>query len=71
MKRDRKTPFLATQVGGGALTRWPPSAAQTARTHFGFSAFTKTQQGREAREGDAAGPRQAESSPRSAGPLQR
>jgi hypothetical protein len=24
-----------SQVGGGALTRWPPSAAQTARTHFG------------------------------------
>jgi hypothetical protein len=23
-----------SRVGGGALTRWPPSAAQTARTHF-------------------------------------
>jgi len=23
-----------SRVGGGALLRWPPSAAQTARTHF-------------------------------------
>jgi hypothetical protein len=23
-----------SRVGGGALARWPPSAAQTARTHF-------------------------------------
>ena len=23
-----------SRVGGGALSRWPPSAAQTARTHF-------------------------------------
>jgi hypothetical protein len=28
------SPFVS-RVGGGALTRWPPSAAQTARTHFG------------------------------------
>src|ERR1035437_6058064 len=30
------------RVGGGALTRWPPSAAQTARTVFPYAAFTKT-----------------------------
>src|SRR5215472_12846245 len=28
------------RVGGGALTRWPPSAAQTARTVFPYAAFT-------------------------------
>jgi hypothetical protein len=26
---------------GGALARWPPSAAQTARTVFPYAAFTK------------------------------
>src|SRR5882672_9157389 len=31
------------RVGGGALARWPPSAAQTARTRFAYAAFTKTQ----------------------------
>jgi hypothetical protein len=31
------------RVGGGALARWPPSAAQTARTVFPYAAFTKTQ----------------------------
>src|SRR5229473_5933903 len=30
------------RVGGGALARWPPSAAQTARTLFAYAAFTKT-----------------------------
>src|ERR1700694_3819906 len=39
------------RVGGGALTRWPPSAAQTARTVFPYAAFTKTQSFREANEG--------------------
>ncbi len=36
------TPLLRCRVGGGALTRWPPSAAQTARTVFPYAAFTKT-----------------------------
>src|SRR2546426_11409296 len=31
------------RVGGGALSRWPPSAAQTARAVFPHAAFTKTQ----------------------------
>jgi len=30
------------RVGGGAPKRWPPSAAQTARTVFPYAAFTKT-----------------------------
>src|SRR5437867_9621131 len=30
------------RVGGGALARWPPSAAQTARTVFPYAAFTKS-----------------------------
>jgi hypothetical protein len=30
------------RVGGGALARWAPSAAQTARTVFPYAAFTKT-----------------------------
>jgi Resolvase, N terminal domain len=30
------------RVGGGALARWPPSAAQTARAVFPHAAFTKT-----------------------------
>src|SRR6266478_2857369 len=30
------------RVGGGALARWPPSAAQTARAGFPRAAFTKT-----------------------------
>src|ERR1700693_602973 len=30
------------RVGGGAHRRWPPSAAQTARTVFPYAAFTKT-----------------------------
>jgi hypothetical protein len=49
---ERKTVALrscATQsapndgrVGVGALTRWPPSAAQTAQTDLPYAAFTKT-----------------------------
>ena len=39
------------RVGGGALARWPPSAAQTARTVFPYAAFTKTQLCRETSEG--------------------
>src|ERR1041384_6305356 len=30
------------RVGGGALPRWPPSAAQTVRAVFPHTAFTKT-----------------------------
>ena len=39
------------RVGGGAPSRWPPSAAQTARTVFPYAAVTKTQTCRDAREG--------------------
>src|SRR3954470_14450076 len=31
---------VTCRVGGGALARWPPSAAQTARTVFPYAAFT-------------------------------
>jgi hypothetical protein len=31
-----------SRVGGGALSRWPPSAAQTACADFPRAAFTKT-----------------------------
>jgi transposase len=31
------------RVGGGALARWPPSAAQTVRAVFPHTAFTKAQ----------------------------
>ena len=31
-----------SRVGGGALTRWPPSASQTVRADFRHTAFTKT-----------------------------
>src|ERR1700758_4043656 len=44
-------PLHRCRVGGGALTRWPPSAAQTARTLFAYAAFTKTQSCRDANEG--------------------
>ena len=44
-------PRSECRVGGGALARWPPSAAQTARTVFPYAAFTKTQSLRDAREG--------------------
>src|SRR6201982_4222157 len=39
------------RVGGGAHERWPPSAAQTARTVFPYAAFTKTQSLRDVIEG--------------------
>src|SRR5215831_1532382 len=39
------------RVGGGAPARWPPSAAQTARTVFPYAAFTKTHRRRNAKEG--------------------
>jgi hypothetical protein len=45
------TPLPRCRVGGGALARWPPSAAQTARTLFAYAAFTKTQSFRDANEG--------------------
>jgi|SRR5450432_3834560 len=35
-------PLRCCRVGGGALARWPPSAAQTVRTVFPHTAFTKT-----------------------------
>ena len=31
-----------SRVGGGALPRWPPSAAQTVRADFRHTAFTRT-----------------------------
>jgi hypothetical protein len=34
--------FGGSRVGGGALARWPPSAAQTAGADFPRAAFTKT-----------------------------
>ena len=42
---------VQSRVGGGALARWPPSAAQTARTVFPYAAFTKTHCFRDAIEG--------------------
>src|SRR5215831_5509248 len=36
------TPLQHCRVGGGALARWPPSAAQTGRADFPHTAFTKT-----------------------------
>ena len=36
------TPLQRCRVGGGALGRWPPSAAQTVRADFPHTAFTKT-----------------------------
>ena len=35
-------PLRRCRVGGGALARWPPSAAQTVRAVFPHTAFTKT-----------------------------
>jgi hypothetical protein len=40
-----------SRVGGGALARWPPSAAQTARTVLPYAAFTKAHRWWDAREG--------------------
>src|SRR6516225_7321146 len=34
---------MTCRVGGGALVRWPPSAAQTVRAVFPHTAFTKAQ----------------------------
>src|SRR5260370_16105858 len=36
-----------SRVGGGALARWPPSAAQTARAGLPLAAFAKTQRRRD------------------------
>src|SRR5690348_9191286 len=36
------SPCLRCRVGGGALARWPPSAAQTVHAVFPHTAFTKT-----------------------------
>jgi hypothetical protein len=33
--------LVGSRVGEGALTRWPPSATQTARADFPHAAFTK------------------------------
>jgi hypothetical protein len=33
--------FFQPRVGGGALSRWPPSAAQTVHPVFPHTAFTK------------------------------
>src|SRR3954452_23895387 len=35
-------PLHRCRVGGGALARWPPSAAQSVRAVFPHTAFTKT-----------------------------
>src|SRR5437588_7805566 len=35
------SPCFRCRVGGGALTRWPPSAAQTVHAGFPHTAFTK------------------------------
>jgi hypothetical protein len=40
-----------SRVGGGALSRWPPSAAQTARAGLLHAAFAKIQRRRDDREG--------------------
>jgi hypothetical protein len=40
-QRVRKS-VSGCRVGGGALARWPPSAAQTARAVFPHAAFAKT-----------------------------
>ena len=37
-----RTGSTECRVGGGALARWPPSAAQTVRAVFPHTAFTKT-----------------------------
>src|SRR5262249_10918958 len=46
-----RSPLPRCRVGGGAPPRWPPSAAQTARTGFPYTAFTKIQTCWDAREG--------------------
>src|SRR5580700_1163548 len=42
VRRFLKLDKRGSRVGGGALTRWPPSAAQTVRADFRHTAFTKT-----------------------------
>ena len=44
-------PCYPSRVGGGALARWPPSAAQTARTVLPYAAFTKAHRWWDARKG--------------------
>src|SRR5215469_18554233 len=39
----RNRPYVWSRVGGGALLRWPPSAAQTVHAGFPHTAFTKIQ----------------------------
>ncbi len=51
MNRFRNLGFIDCRVGGGALARWPPSAAQTVHAVFPHTAFTKTQRVEDAREG--------------------
>jgi hypothetical protein len=55
--------FHCSRVGGGALTRWPPSAAQTARAGFLHAAFAKTQPRRNAKEGIKSSNRTSSYSP--------
>ena len=40
VRYDGQASYIDCRVGGGALTRWPPSAAQTARAVFPHAAFT-------------------------------
>src|ERR1039458_9506576 len=40
--QDAASRTTVSRVGGGALTRWPPSAAQTVRADFRHTAITKT-----------------------------
>ena len=44
-------PGYPSRVGGGALARWPPSAAQTARADFPHAAFTEMRRQRRLSEG--------------------
>jgi hypothetical protein len=44
--------FYTSRVGGGALTRWPPSAAQTVHAVFPHTAFTKTRDSKMQRKGN-------------------
>src|SRR5712692_2314010 len=53
----------ARRVGGGALARWPPSAAQTARAGFLHAAFAKTQRRRDDSEGIKSSSRTSSYSP--------
>jgi hypothetical protein len=44
--------FARCRVGGGALTRWPPSAAQTVHAVFPHTAFTKTRDSKMQQKGN-------------------